>query len=563
MILRLRTRDGMFRVKTEPDSEIKTVISNLETQLKKKNVDLFHSKISINGSTFNVEDILYNKNSDFDLKHGAILTLTFEESAVIPETRPTSTVDSSFLGKDSVTSDEFSVTQFPVDDLLDKKDGIIKRKRTSLCRHSDKGMCEYCSPLPPWDSNYLNEHNIKHKSFHAYLNELNESTNKASGSSYIPPLKELSFEVAKNCTGGHKPWPQGICSKCQPSAITLQLQDFRMVDHVEMSDPQLINNFIESWRSSGSQRLGILYGTYEEYTSVPLGIKAVVHAIYEPPQADELDGITLSDWENEEHINRVANLCGLTKVGVIFTDLIDAGNGDGTVICKRHKDSYFLSSLEIMFAARGQIKNPNYTKHSKSGKFSSKFVTCVLSGNLNQEIEISSYQVSASAESLVRADLISASTHPGMVFVNEKTTNRYVPDIFFKETNRYDIVVKKNAKPAFPNDYLLVALTHGFPDNPNNFFKSNKFTVENRQYIGKFQDIGGLKNYTESKDLNIFMENLSDFHLLCFLFELEMLNTKEKKLCCDIAIKQDPRLCYELFETPGWKTVMALMTVLE
>jgi nuclear protein localization family protein 4 len=65
-------------------------------------------------------------------------------------------------------------------------------------------------------------------SFHAYLRQLNAAQQSKAASSTItkqlPPLEEQNYKVRVPCSGGHAPWPEGICTKCQPSAITLQSQ---------------------------------------------------------------------------------------------------------------------------------------------------------------------------------------------------------------------------------------------------------------------------------------------------------------------------------------------------
>lgn len=443
--------------------------------------------------------------------------------------------------------------ELEVDQQLEKETGMIKREKSALCKHSDKGMCEYCSPLPPWDKSYREAHQIKHMSFHAYLKELNQNTNKANGSSYIKPLEESNYKINLRCNNGHEPWPRGICSKCQPGAITLQQQEFRMVDHVEFSNYEIVNKFIGSWRDSGKQRFGYLIGRYDRYDKVPLGIKAVVEAVYEPAQADEDDGITLFD-EDETKLDAVLSQMNLQRVGVIFTDLTDAKQGNGSVLCKRHKDSFFLSSLEIINSALYQRKYPNITKYSSSNnRYSSKFITCVVSGNLDQEIDISSYQVSETAEALVEADLISGSTSPSFAYINETNDCRYVPDIFYNKINEYKLVVKENAKPAFPVDYLLVTLTHGFPQESRPVFLSNDFPTENRQYIGVSQDLAALKAHIQNPD------NLSDFHFVVYLSSLDILSPAEMAHLTAYCATHDDQHRLRLLHSPGWQSLLAIV----
>ncbi|KAG0258505.1 nuclear protein localization protein 4 [Mortierella polycephala] len=542
-LVRVRSKEGTHRIEVDSTDDIIVLRNKIAQELKISDPSTITISDQPNAGATPIDSLSGKTLAGLNVKHGDLLYIGFAEAAVQPTPSKISTV-----------------VQDAVDDYLDTQDGLIKRgKDSKFCKHASNGMCDYCMPLEPYDPAYLEEHKIKSMSFHAYLRKLG-AHDKKHGTSYVtlPSLEEPSFKVKPNCSSGHPPWPASICTKCQPSAITLQRQLFRLVDHVEFSNAKIIDNFINYWRSTGLQRFGYMYGRYEPYPEVPLGIKAVVEAIYEPPQEGDSEGLKLdSPIEGEKRADEMAAACGLQRVGMIYTDLTDDGSGKGTVLCKRHINSYFFSSQECQFAAVMQQKYPNATKYSSTGTFGSKFVTCVIGGNEEGNIDVSSYQVSNTCMGMVDADIVEPSVEPGIMRVKEPTSERYIPDVFFKYKNEYNLVVQKDAKPSFPVEYLLVNATHGFPVNPAPMFTSTKdFPVENR--MGALtQDATSLHRYIESGNL---VDLASNFHFLLFARSMGILNDDdEMTLLVRIALTHKEEDANKLAQMPGWQTLLTVL----
>lgn len=225
-------------------------------------------------------------------------------------------------------------------------------------------------------------------------------------------------------------------------------------------------------------------------------------------------------------MNRIASELGLTFVGWIFTDLIAEDMKLGTVRNLRNADTHFLSAQEVVMAGHFQNAHPNPCRLSPDGYFGSKSVTVIVTGKENQ-VHTEGYQVSNQGMALVRDDcLVPTKDAPELGYIREGTRQQYVPDVFFKEKDKFGNEVSKIGRPL-PLEYLLVDVPASSPVEPRYTFatlpEKRPFPVENRFLDGQIQDFDALKTYMSQFTTDTFLEAVSDFHLLIYVANMEML----------------------------------------
>lgn len=486
-------------------------------------------------------------SGDYQLKHGDLIYLVFKNDQfpvpqpmvgrATPLTNSAGTSSGSSQGASTSTAAnpsgrepcESNIYLKPVElDEVDKKlvksDGLIGRSQNERsCRHGDNAKCVHCIPLEPYDEGYMKEHKIQHMSFHAYLRKLQSGIDKGK----FAFLEDIRCKIKPGCKE-HAPWPEGICTKCQPTAITLNPQTYRHVDNVSFENATIVDRFLNYWRLTNHQRVGFLYGYYDVYKDVPLGIRAVVVAIYEPPQESTRDSLRLHlDQLDLVHVDSIAGQLGFKRIGWIFTDLISDGGKTGTVKHLRGSESFFLSAQECIMAGHLQNVHPNPCQLSPTGVFGSKFVTVCVTGNKENQIHMEAYQVSNQCMALVRDQcLLPTLDAPELAYVRESSRDQYVPDVFYKAKDKYGNSVTQIARPL-PIEYLLIDVpvsalkdqTYTF--NPLTSYQP--FPIENRFIEGQLQDMRSLINYMNQFDTSISLEAFKDFHLLVYLMHQDRL----------------------------------------
>lgn len=99
---------------------------------------------------------------------------------------------------------------------------------------------------------------------------------------------------------------------------------------------------------------------------------------------------------------------------------------------KRHAQSYTASALEMLTSGQYQIDHPLPTRASPTGYFSSRWVTCCLTGTEDGQVDVIAWQATEQCEALVKANAIEASVDPSIVRVRKPKQGEYIPEVFYR-----------------------------------------------------------------------------------------------------------------------------------
>ena len=146
---------------------------------------------------------------------------------------------------------------------------------------------------------------------------------------------------------------------------------------------------------------------------------------------------------------------------------------------------------------------------------------------------------------------------PELGYVRESSSKQYVPDVFFKEKDKYGNEVTKLARPL-PVEYLLIDIAVATPLNPVQSFR-NGFPVENRPMEGQLQDFASLASHR--RQVPNLPDFFRDFHLLLYLGTQTVHPLDQELLQPLLAAIRDEKneKVFAWAESSHWHTIEALI----
>jgi len=290
---------------------------------------------------------------------------------------------------------------------------------------------------------------------------------------------------------------KGMLFKVPPS-ITLKHQAYRHVDHVELMNVRAIQNFVSYWmneKEMSIQRLGILYGYYSQYDHYDEGIKAVVEAIYEPPQFGTFDQVKCNIAGVDLTLpDSVASDLGLERIGLIYTHLPRA--------------NIAMDSHELILSCQWSLRNLS-SDHYSGYPHSSQVVLTVSPDLKTNEPVTNAFMPSDLALAVVRDGLVQEfGGDPRRIKVTKSNSDLLVPEVL--ESGKAIKDYESPKTDTFDVDWLIVRLNESAPKHGRPLLPRNNFPIMGRTPIKSQHVVRFMKNakrsWTSTADWNFLLQ---------------------------------------------------------
>lgn len=311
----------------------------------------------------------------------------------------------------------------------------------------------------------------------------------------------------------HPPFPQGICTECDPGSVRLNAQRYRHVDSIVFESKEIVGDFLRGRYDTKQQRCGFLYGKYEVLERIPLGVKACVSAIYEPPQQEHEGQARLKADALEEQVESIAHKLGLQRIGFIWTDYFFDSAGKP----KTERQDFTPNAAEIIRMGKMQHAFPAPFKQAHDGYFGSKFVSVMVVAE-DSNITPKGFQVSNQCTSLVRDGVIASTSDQSRIRLRKVGPDTFLPSVVYMDKrDNADVLVTAN--PHMPKDFFIIPLPATTPVHPiQTFFRHTTFPIENRiSSSSSSQKLQLRRDLLDKPHANSITSALRDFHLLVYL----------------------------------------------
>ena len=378
-----------------------------------------------------------------------------------------------------------------------------KETATWLCNHPDTVFCPKCIPPSSSSSDAAASKGaaglkVDKVPFSRWVEEkkglckFKHGPNVTCPFCAAPPFP--SFAAKPNCDKGHQPYPAAVCLSCAPPNANLRVQPYRHCDSISV-ESRLLLPFYSTWLRSNTakEKAAVLFGRYvpePAETHNPGAVRALVHALYEPPQEGVKGGVRFLKDDKERAVHEVAKRLGLEAVGWVV-------NSEPRPVAEKYGGKVLMSGPEVEQAARFQLRYPGPGGYSR-------FVTLLL--EQAPQVEPVAFQVADMAVALEKEKAFQPASDPFFLATRPPTKTQMVPTIIYKDR-------PLRGGEEFLPDELLVKVIVSAPKGQLSVFKHHEYAsggaseVLVKAWLDEFKD-------------EEYEEKLSDFNLLVNLVKL-------------------------------------------